>query len=99
MHLRAECKDAYDEQNIPEVSEKVRRYISEKGVRFQDLRNMNETGFRVSCGIAYCVATIKRKTPLRFVDPDNRGYVVSVEYICAGSWSVPPFVTCRMRPF
>ena len=56
---------------------------------------MDETGFRIGCGIAHCVVTLDKSKPLRFVDPDNRDYITSVEAISAGGWSVPPFVILK----
>ena len=56
---------------------------------------MDETGFRIGCGIAHSVVTVDKSKPLRFVDPDNRDYVTSVECISAGGWSIPPLVILK----
>ncbi|KAF6231822.1 hypothetical protein HO173_009905 [Letharia columbiana] len=39
---------------------------------------MDETGFRIGCGIVHYVITLDKSKPLRFVDPDNRDYITSV---------------------
>ena len=56
---------------------------------------MDETGFRIGCGIAHCVVTLDKSKPLQLVDPDNRDYVTSVECICAAGWSLPPFIILK----
>ena len=56
---------------------------------------MDETGFRASCGIIYCVNTLDKSKPLRFVGSDNRDYITSVECISAGGWSIPLFVILK----
>ena len=44
---------------------------------------MDETGFRVSYEIMYYIITLDKTKPLRFVNSDNRDYVIFVEYISA----------------
>ena len=56
---------------------------------------MNKTGFRIGCGIAYSVVIVDKSKPLRFMDPDNRDYVTSVECISAGGWSIPPLIILK----
>lgn len=56
---------------------------------------MNETGFRIGCEIAYSVITVDKSKSLRFVDSDNRDYVISVECISAGGRSTPSFVILK----
>ena len=56
---------------------------------------MDETGFRIGCGIAHCVVTLDKSKPLRLVDPDNCDYITSVECICAGGWSLLPFIILK----
>ena len=73
---------------IREAYEAFRRGIAEKGVQIEDIWNMDETGFRIGCGIAHSVVTLDKSKPLRFVDPDNRDYTTSVEAISAGGRSV-----------
>lgn len=93
--LSAERKNAHDVESIRVAYEKFRRRCEEKGIQPQDIWNMDETGFRIGCGIAHCVITLDKSKPLRFVDPDNRDYITSVECISAGGWSVPPFVILK----
>lgn len=61
----------------------------------KDIWNMDETGFRIDCGIAYCVVTLDKSKPLRFVDSDNRDYITSIEAISTGGWSVPSFIILK----
>lgn len=56
---------------------------------------MDETGFRIGCGIAYSVVTVDRKKLLRFVDLDNRDYMTSMKCISAGGWSISLFVILK----
>ena len=80
--LSAERKNAHDLQSIQEAYERFRQGVQ-------------EMGFRVGCGITHCVITLDKSKPLRFMDPDNRDYVTSVECISAAGWSVPPFVILK----
>ena len=56
---------------------------------------MDEIGFRIDCGIAYCVIILNKSKPLRFVNPDNRDYITSVECISAGGWSTSPLLILK----
>lgn len=93
--LAAERKNAHDVESIQKAYERFQTGMQEMGIQCGDLWNMDETGFRIGCGIAHSVVTVDRKKPLRFVDPDNRDYVTSVECISAGGWSIPPFVILK----
>ena len=80
---------------IREAYEAFRRGIAEKGVQIEDIWNMDETGFRIGCGIAHSVVTLDKSKPLRFVDPDNRDYITSMEAISARGRSIPLFVILK----
>ena len=93
--LSVERKNAHDVECIREAYNAFRRRVEEKGVQVEDIWNMDETGFRIGCGIAHCIITLDKSKPLRFVDPDNRDYITSVEAISAGGRSMPPFVILK----
>ena len=79
--LSAERKKAHDEQSIQEAYKKFQRSIQEKGIQIHDNYNIDETGFRIGCGIAHCVVTVDKSKPLQLVDPDNCDYITSVECV------------------
>ena len=93
--LSAKRKNAHDEESIRDAYEKFQHGVQEKGIQVHDTYNMDETGFRIGCGIAHCVVTLDKSKPLRLVDPDNRDYVTSVECVCAADWSLPPFIILK----
>ena len=53
--------------------EKIEWVMREKGIIELDIWNMDETGFRISCGKAQLVVTMDPNKPLRIIDPENRG--------------------------
>jgi len=55
----------------------------ELGIKRQDLYNMDETGFRIGCGRAHIVITLKASKRLVLMDADNRDYITSIE--CVGA--------------
>ena len=44
---------------------------------------MDETGFRVGYRIIYYIIILNKIKPLRFVNSNNRNYVIFVKYISA----------------
>ena len=42
---------------------------------------MDETGFRIGYKIIYYIIILDKSKSLRFIDPNNRNYVIFVEYI------------------
>lgn len=63
--LSAERKNTHDIESIRVAYEKFRRGCEEKGIQYQDIWNMDETGFRIGCGIVHCVITLDKSKPLR----------------------------------
>ena len=93
--LSAERKNAHDVESVRKAYERFQTGVQERGILREDTWNMDETGFRIGCGIVHAVVTVDKSKPLRFVDPDNRDYVTSVECISAGGWSIPPFMILK----
>ena len=81
--LAAERKEAYGEDTLRAHFERFKSVVKDKGVKIQDLYNMDETGFRIGCGVAYSVITIEAKKALILTDPSNRNYITSIECISA----------------
>ena len=69
--------------------------MQKKGIIPQNIYNMDETGFRISCGIASCVVILNKTKSLRFVNSNNRDYVTSVECINIEGWVLPLFVILK----
>ena len=44
---------------------------------------MNKIGFRINCEIVYLVIIVDKSKLLRFVNLDNRDYIISVKCISA----------------
>ena len=56
---------------------------------------MNETGFRVSYRIIYYIIILDKSKSLRFINSNNRNYVIFVEYISTIDWSIFLFVILK----
>lgn len=70
--------------------EKIERVMREKRITKLDVWNMDETSFRIGCGKAQLVVTMDPNKPFCMIDPENRDYIASVEYIgCAGETILP----------
>ena len=50
----------------------------------KDMYNMDETGFRINCGVNHLVMTMETKKII-FTDPRNRDYIISIEFIYAAT--------------
>ena len=59
------------------------------------ISGIDEIGFRISCGIAYYIVILDKSKPLRFIDPNNRNYITSIEAISTRERSIPLFVILK----
>jgi hypothetical protein len=95
--LAAERRESHDPAEFRAHFEKFKAAVNKYGILPDDLYNMNETGFRISCGRAHKIIT-RRNKQKRFylIDPDNRESITSIETICADGSSIPPMVILIM---
>ena len=42
---------------------------------------MNKINFRIGCEIVYYIITLDKSKSLRFIDLDNRNYIIFIKYI------------------
>ena len=88
--LAAEQKHSHSVHNMGDYFEKIERVMREKRITKLDVWNMDETSFRIGCGKAQLVVTMDPNKPFCMIDPENRDYIASVEYIgCAGETILP----------
>lgn len=82
-------KDSYDFKEIAKHFERFKEKREELGVADKDIWNMDETGFRVGCGIAYCVITLQKSKKLYLRDSEVRNFVTLTECINSTGRSIP----------
>ena len=58
--------------------------MREKGFTYLDILKPNETGFKISCGIAQLVVTLDSNKSLSIIDHDHREYITLIAYISTG---------------
>ena len=79
-------------EDILHYFEEFRKICAKLKIKYWDVWNMDETGFRIGCGIAHWVITMHKIKQLRMTDPDNRSYVTSVECVSAGGFDIPSMI-------
>lgn len=90
--LAAERKHSHSVHDMSDYFEKIQQVMREKGITEFNIWNMHETGFRIGCGKAQLIVIMDLNKPLRMIDPDNRNYITSVEYIGSAGETTPPML-------
>lgn len=93
--LSVQRKDSYDLETAEKYFSRLRRACQEHGIQEYDIWNMDESGFRVGCGIAHMVITRHHCKKLYMKDPECRDFVTSVECINPAGRVIPPLLILR----
>ena len=88
-------KDSYDLETIQIYFQRLRKACEDYGIQEEDIWNMDESGFRVRCGIAHMVITRHVCKKLYMKDPGCRDFVTSVECINPQGRVIPPLLILR----
>lgn len=64
----------------------------QKGITDADVWNMDETWFRVGCGIAHWVITMDAEKKLLLSDQHNREFLTASESSSGGGVEIPPML-------
>ena len=78
--------------DINDYFEKIERVMREKRIIELDIWNIDETRFQIGCGKAKLVVTMDSNKLFCMIDPDNRDYITSVEYIGSADETIPPML-------
>ena len=93
--LAAERKNAHNVTDIQTYFSSFQPTVALLGITPDDIWNMDETGFRVGCGVTHLVVTLSSHKRIMIADPDNRDYIASVECISGVGGSVPSFLILK----
>lgn len=93
--LAAERKNAHNVVDIQAYFSQFHSVTETLGIPPDDMWNMDETGFRVGCGVAHLVVTLSPHKRVVIADPDNRDYITAVECINGVGGSVPSFLILK----
>ncbi|KAI1006773.1 hypothetical protein K3495_g1436 [Podosphaera aphanis] len=78
-----------------EVEEHFSRFRNEgsaKKIKPENIRNFDETGFRIGCLNSPLVLIWAEQKAVYLIDPENRDYVTCIEAISASGKTIPPMV-------
>lgn len=75
--LAVEWKNAHNFKDMEEYFETFRKLVEWFGLAPENMWNMDETGFKISCGKAQWVITSDASKALVMTDPNNQEYITS----------------------
>ena len=87
--------DSYDINVVITHFKRFKQKRDELGVVDGDIWNMDETGFRIGCGIAHMVVTRHVNRTLFLRDAENRDFITSIECISASGEVIPPHLVLK----
>lgn len=87
--------DSYDIPVVITHFERFKQKRDELGIVDGDIWNMDETGFRIGCGIAHMVVTRHVNRILFLRDAENRDFITSIECISASGKVIPPHLILK----
>lgn len=93
--LAAERKNAHKVEDIAKYFENYEEVVREYGITPDDTWNMDETGFRVGCGVSHLVVTLSPNRRILITDPDNRDFITSAECINGVGGSIKSFLILK----
>ena len=90
--LAIDRKNAHSVEDFMIYFEKYKEIRIQKGITDAYVWNIDETGFRIGCGIAHWAITTDAEKKLLLLDPDNRKFLTSCQTISSGGMQIPPML-------
>ena len=90
--LAIDRKNAHNIEDFTIYFEKYKEIRIQRGITDANVWNMDETGFRIGCGVAHWVITMDAEKKLLLSDPDNREFLTACESISGGGVEIPPML-------
>ena len=87
--------DSYDINIVILYFERFKQKRDKLGIANGDIWNMDETGFRIGCGIAHMVVIRHVNRKLFQRDAENRDFITSIKCISASGIVIPPHLILK----
>jgi hypothetical protein len=93
--LAQERKAAHRKEDLEEHFTEYYGALEKYGICFEDVWNMDETGFRIGVLNGKIVITHLNTKAVYLADPDNRESLTAIETISAGGEAIAPFLILK----
>jgi hypothetical protein len=93
--LAQERKAAHRKEDLEEHFKEYYGALEKFGITFEDVYNMDETGFRIGVLNGKIVITHLQTKAVYLADPDNRESLTAIETMCGDGTAIAPFLILK----